>query len=81
MKSITFPEVTNKIAEHQEEFNTVHVQWDSKEQGVGMCFELSDEEVAEIVKNKKIWYKQIIGGGQMHPMRISAFKNDVINEK
>ena len=78
MKSIEFPGVTNKIAEHQEEFNTVHVQYQPKDSSVNMCFEFTNEEITEIVKTKQIWYKQLIGNGQMHPMRLAAFKNEII---
>ncbi|MDB0602347.1 MAG: hypothetical protein V3V28_09295 [Polaribacter sp.] len=77
MKSITFPEVTNKIAEHQEEFNTVHVQFQKNDNSVNMCFELTDDEIEEIKRTGKIWYKQVVNG-QMHPMRLSPFKNQII---
>ncbi|MBS3993136.1 MAG: hypothetical protein KGZ87_05425 [Bacteroidetes bacterium] len=78
MKSVEFPEVTNKIAEHQVEFNTVHVQYQSNDRSVNMCFEFTDEEIKEIVRTKQIWYKQQIGNSQMHPMRLAAFKNEII---
>jgi len=78
MKSITFPEVTNKIAEFQEEYQTVHVQFQPEDQSVNMCFEFSEQEIEEIIKNKKIWYKQIIGHQEMHPMMLSGFKEAII---
>jgi len=78
MESVNFAEVTNKIAEHQEEFNTVHVQHNREDRSVNMCFKLDEDELKEIAKTGHIWYKQIIGTGQMHPMRISAFKNEII---
>lgn len=34
------------------------------------CFELTDEEVAEIVKTKKLWYRQMIFGNKFQPMNI-----------
>ena len=78
MKSIEFPEVTNKIAEHQEEFETVHVQYQPKQGSVNMCFEFSEEERKKIAETGKIWYKQVIGNSSMHPMLLSAHKEDVI---
>lgn len=34
------------------------------------CFELTDEEVAQIVKTKKLWYRQMIFGNKFQPMNI-----------
>lgn len=78
MKSIPFEEAKIKIAEHQKEFNTVHAQFNPKEGSVNMCFELSDEDIAQLTKTKKIWYKQVNYGEPMHPMRLSAIKEEII---
>lgn len=80
MKSITFPEATNTIAENQDEFNTVHSQWQPDDQSINLCFELSNEEIQQIIKTKKIWYKQITGGQPMRPIRLSVFKDEMIVE-
>jgi len=81
MKSITFPESTNKIAEHQEEFETVHVQFQNEDMSANMCFELSPEEIKEVSTTGKIWYKQVLGSQLMHPMRLSPFKEVIIQQK
>ena len=78
MKSVEFPEVTNKIAEHQDEFNTVHVQYQQNDGRLKMCFEFTQDELDEISATEKIWYKQVVGKGQMHPMKLAAFKNEII---
>jgi hypothetical protein len=80
MKSINFSEATNKIAEKQEEFNTVISQWNPEEQSVNMCFELDEAEFAEISRTRKLWYKQLIGNRTMNPMRISPFKKQMIEK-
>ena len=80
MKSINFDGVTNKIAEHQEQFNTVFVQINVNDHSVNMCFEFSREELEEITKTGKIWYKQINGSNQMHPMLLSPFKDQIISK-
>lgn len=36
------------------------------------CFELSDEEIEEIIQTRKIWYKQMLFGNQFHPMMLMA---------
>lgn len=78
MKSVEFPEVQFKIAEHQDEFNTVHAQYQEKDGSLNMCFEFTQDELDEISATGKIWYKQVVGKGQMHPMRLAAFKNEII---
>ena len=79
MKSIDFPEVTNKIGEDQEEFQTVFSQFQIKDRSINLCFELSDEDIKELVKTKKIWYKQQVGNQKMHPMMLSVEKSDIIS--
>lgn len=36
------------------------------------CFELSDEEIAEIVATKKLWYKQCLYGHNFQPVMMST---------
>jgi len=79
MKSIDFPEVTNKIGEDQEEYNTVYSQFQKKDMSINLCFELTDEEIKQLVKTKKIWYKQQVFNQNMHPMRLSVEKSDIIS--
>lgn len=78
MKSIPFPEVTNKIGEEQEEFETINVQCNEDDRSVNICFKLTKKEVAEIVKTKKIWYKQFAPNGKLHQMKLSPFKHEII---
>lgn len=81
MKSINFPEATNKVAEHQEEYNTLISQWNPEEQSINVCFEIDEDEFAEIARTRKLWYKQLTFGKPMNPMRISPFKNQMIHVK
>ncbi|MEN8123445.1 MAG: hypothetical protein ABFS35_24120 [Bacteroidota bacterium] len=78
MKSINFEEATIKIAEHQEEFNTVFAQRNEREGSVNICFELTLEELRKIQETGKIWYKQITYNNNMRPMRISPFKHEIV---
>lgn len=69
MKAVEFPEVNIRIAEKQPEYETLpaHVSEDS--QGiVTSCFELSDEEIAEIVKTRKLWHQQLAFHQPMQPI-------------
>lgn len=79
MKSIKFPEVTNKVAEKQDEFQTLEAQFNPAERSINVCFEFTKKEMAEFQKTGVLWYKQIIAQGhRMHPMKISPFKHDII---
>lgn len=80
MKSIPFKEVTNTIAENQEQFNTVHSQWNPRDMSVNLCFELSEEEMHVLQHTKKLFYSQQIGHGRMSPMRLSVYRAEIISE-
>lgn len=36
------------------------------------CFELSDEELADVILTKRIWYRQYTCGNNFHPMMIET---------
>lgn len=73
MKSINFEDATLKIGGKQEEYETLHaVLLSGKEKEVIMIFELTDEEVAEIVRNKRLYYSRFTFGYNFQPMRIST---------
>lgn len=90
MQSIKNEQFNQPLAESQEEYNTMYVAIQDKDPlfPVSACFELTDAEIAEIVKTKKIYYTQCLfleyirdSNGdiirftnkyQFHPMSISV---------
>lgn len=59
MKSIDFPGAFLKIGEGQDEYHTIHAMpLDGPEGEVIAMYELTDEEVQQIVKTKKIFYSR-----------------------
>lgn len=42
------------------------------------CWELTDEEVAQIVKTKKVWLSTLTFGGPFQPVCLTVNKDDVI---
>jgi hypothetical protein len=84
MKSVTFPQANCKLAEHQDEYETLHVHAEARivknEDGEDVqiinsmiaCFELSDEEIEQIVKNRRLYYRQMLFGHKFHPMLITT---------
>lgn len=94
MKSVTFPQANFKVAENQEQYETLHVHLETKDMQVPSdfkgrdgnplmkkqtvawamtaCFELSEEEKAEILATGKIFYTQMLFGNNFHPVMMST---------
>jgi hypothetical protein len=71
MRSLKFNGCTHAIAGTQNQYKTLHAQrLPGKEGEVLMIFELTDEEVAEIVRTKKIVYSRLTFGDPFQPFKI-----------
>lgn len=83
MKAITFPQVTNLVAENQKEYNTLpsyvgEVYENTK--GVVCCFELDDTDIEMINQNRKLWYRALTFGHALQPFNIMAI-NDYFHDE
>jgi len=79
MQSIKFPEAHHAIAEDQPEYETLYANLKHNDTTevttITACFELTPEELAEVVKTKRIWYQQIKNRqSPMQPMNLSVIK-------
>lgn len=74
MKSIDFPGAFLKIGAAQDEYNTVHALpvEGSPEGEVIAIYELTDEEIQQIVHTKKLFYSRWTFGHKFQPFRIST---------
>ena len=84
MRAITFEQVNVNLAEGQPQYETLpayYGQLGDKEHETGFvsCFEFSDDELQHLVANKKIWYSQLTGGGQLQPMNLYV-ENDIFDQ-
>lgn len=94
MKSIDFPGATLKIGKNQEDiYNVIHALPVGGPEGeIIACFELTDEEIEEIRRTKKLYYSRWTFGGVckcqkcgtinpvgFQPMRISTELGDNIS--
>lgn len=71
MRSLKFEGCTHAIAGSQKEYGTLHGQLvDGSKGEFIMIFELTDEEVEEIVRTKKLVYRQLTFGQNFQPMNI-----------
>lgn len=79
MKPVKFPQVNIEIAKEQDEYITLPACIiDEPEGRIITCFELSDEEIKEIVETKKLWHTQLSFRKPMQPISMSTqnpFKN------
>lgn len=80
MEAVDFDEANIKIAEKQEDYQTLPVYWNQKENSITMCFELSPDELEQVGKTGKIYFKQFISG-PMYPIAPSLIKEDLIEKK
>lgn len=83
MKALEFPQMTVKIAEHQEQYETLpaHVTPDGV---VITCFELDEEELAQVVDNGKIYISIHTFGEPLQPIGMSVlnpWQNDKVKPK
>lgn len=74
MKAIYFPEVNVEIAKNQPEYNTLPA-YISNEGVMVTCFEFTDEEIQNIIKNKKIWVQVLMGNNRLQPFSLIPVKN------
>ena len=81
MRAIEFEEVNVRIAEHQPEYETLPAFHDRSEGSMTFCFDLNKEEIDEIVKTGKVWFKQVTFNEKMQPVAMSTQKSDLIPKK
>jgi len=76
MKAIEFKEVNLRIAEDQEEYETlpVHINIQDPSAPATMCFELNEEEINQVKETGKIWLKVLTFGKLFHPIAMSCLK-------
>lgn len=81
MKPLEFEEVNVRIAEHQDEYQTLPAYVNAEEGSVTFGFLLSDAEVEEVKATGVIWVKTLTFGHPMQPILLSAKKSDVIGSE
>lgn len=70
MKPIEFPEMTGVAAETQPEFENMPMYRDADE--VISCWELTPEEIKEIIETGHIWVRLYAGSGFIQPIIIQT---------
>lgn len=77
MNAITFPEVNLEIAKDQPEYNTLPANVDQASGVMTFCWEISDEDLAQIIETRKIWHRVLTGGGPLQPVAMTVTKPEM----
>lgn len=81
MKAINFEEVNVLIAEDQPQYETLPAYYNQNEGSITSCFELTEEELEEVKRTGKIYYKQMLFGNPMQPMSLATNLDNLAGEK
>lgn len=80
MIAIEFEEMNALIGKDQDDvYLPLPAYYNEKEGSVAFCFQLNKEEIDEIVKTGKIWFKQLTFNGPLQPISLSTEKKEVIS--
>ena len=74
MIAIDFPQANVIVGKDQPEYLPLPMHYNPEDPMKPMtcCFELSDEELAEVIRTKRIWYTQCTFGNNLHPVRMDV---------
>lgn len=79
MIAIEFEEFNTLIGKGQEEIYIPLPAFHNKEdQSMAFCFQLNKEELDEILRTGKIWFKQLTFNKSLQPIMLSTLKEDII---
>lgn len=82
MKAIEFPEVNVRIAEDQEQYETLPVYIDTEDphSPTTMCIELDEEERKQVAETGRIWITTLTFMQAFHPIKMSFLKPEGFTE-
>lgn len=82
MKAIEFPEVNVRIAENQQQYETLPVYIDTEDPTTPttMCIRLDHEEIKQVAETGLIWLTTLTFMQQFHPIKMSLLKPENCTE-
>lgn len=78
MDAIEFKEVNVRIAEEQEEYQTLPAYYNKKEGSMTFGFKLTPKELEEVNRTGTIFIKQLTFGNPLQPIGTSCIKDELI---
>lgn len=76
MKPIKFYGVNRVYGENQPQYIPLPVQKDERGRVIS-CWELTDDEIAKIVKSRKIWIGQLTFNNPLQPILPAVYKKTI----
>lgn len=79
MQLVEFPEQTVVIAKDQPEYEPLpaHVYPNDRAGRITCCWELTDEELADLLRTKRIWHTVMTFGQSLQPQLLQVEKPDM----
>lgn len=82
MNAVEFPEQNIVFAKDQPDYLPLPAyKHDDKEGTTITCWELTEEEKAEIAKTGKVWLRTLTFNQPLQPVMLSAIKADMFEEE
>ena len=72
-----FDEVNVRIAENQDEYETLPAFCNTQEGTAMVCFELDEDEKKQVTETGLIYMKVLTGNGKLQPIAMSVIKDDL----
>ena len=82
MKAVKFNGVNRVIGENQPQYIPLPVQYLNDDEGtVISCWELTEEELQELMRTKRIYLQQLTFNSKLQPVRLTVDLSDNIELK
>ena len=78
MKFSDFPESNVNFAEDQPQYEAIKGYYNKSEMSATFCFDLSPEELQEVIATGKIWFKVLTFGKPLQPIASACSKDQLI---
>ena len=78
MKASKFPGHNVIVAKDQPEYQQLPAYHNKDNGTLTFCFELTKEEIDEVVSTGKIWFQQLTFNRPMNPIRLSTNQKDLM---
>ena len=80
MNPVAFPEANTVIAEDQPEYIPLpaHVDTTNPAGRVTFCWQLNEDEIAEVRRTGQIWHTVLTFGGPLQPQMLTVEKPELV---
>jgi hypothetical protein len=81
MKPVPFDQATAVLAEDQDVYRQLPIEWVPEHEGQMIsCWELSEDELEEVLRQRKIWLSVSTFGEPMQPVSLATRRKELLVE-